>query len=189
MFDHSVTISNELVSLEPMYLDRRILEHLRRKLKDSKVGTCTKEHGFIKEIEINKVLPSEISMCDGGTRFSVTYSVQSIMPKQGNVYMTKSVLVIKHNNVCCVISTIDDTFDNKFQIFIINGNTIDDKYKFNDCECSIPILGHQIDFVLSNIVVDTVEYRDKKFIVTGKHIHNYCHPKHDKEICVKTEEN
>lgn len=184
MFDHSVTISNELVALEPVYLDRRILEHLRRKLKESKVGRCTKEQGFIKDIAIKRVLPAEVSMSDGSTRFSVTYDVQSILPKPGKVYTTKKVVVINHDNVCCVISTIDETCEKPFQIFIINGVAKGTKYKFSDCKCSIPIVAQQENFVLPNIVVDTVEYHEKQFIVTGKHI---C-PKHDKEVSAETGE-
>lgn len=199
MFDHSVTISNELVSLEPMYLDRKILEHLRNKLKESKVGKCTKEQGFIKDIEIKKVQPAEISMSDGGTRFSVTYAVRSMLPKSGKVYTTKKVVVVNHDNVCCVISTIDETCEGKpFQIFIINGVVKGKKYKFNDCKCSIPIVAQPTDFMIPNIVVDTVEYHEKQFIVTGKHIHDHCptelgrNPpdkpsKHDKEVLAKTE--
>lgn len=212
MFDHSVTISN-LVALEPMYLDRRILEHIKRKLKDTNVGRCTKEQGFIRDIEIKKVQPVEISMSDGSTRFSVTYTVQSMLPTSGKVYTTKKVVVINHDNVCCVISTIDETCEGKpFQIFIINGAPNGKNYKFNDCKCSIPIVAQPVDFVLSNIVVDTVEYHEKQFIVTGKHIHDYCpgttehdskteakpsstkistssNPsKHDKEVRAKTEE-
>jgi hypothetical protein len=194
MFDHSVTISNELVSLEPMYLDQKILEHLQRKLKESKVGKCTKEQGSIKDIKIKKIEAAEISMADGGTRFSVTYTVQSLLPTFGKVYTTKKVVVINHNNVCCVISTIDETCEDKpFQIFIINGAPKGKKYEFSDCECSIPIVAHPVDFVLPNIVVDTVEYHEKQFIVTGKHIHDYKHKpsikpsKHDKEVRSKTE--
>lgn len=189
MFDHSVTISNELVALEPMYLDRKIPEHLRRKLKESKVGRCTKEQGFIKDIEIKKFQPAEISMSDGSTRFSVTYDVQSILPKPGKVYTTKRVVVINHDNVCCVISTIDETCESKpFQIFIINGVVKGKKYNFSDCECSIPIVAQPVDFVLPNIVVDTVEYHEKQFIVTGKHIHpnKLSSSKHDKEVRAET---
>lgn len=201
MVDHSVTISNEIVVLEPMYLDRKILEHLTNKLKESKVGKCTKEQGFIKDIEIKNVHPAEISMSDGGTRFSVTYGVQSMLPKTGKVYITKKVVVINHDNICCVISTIDETCEGKpFQIFITNGVAKGKKYKFNDCTCSIPIVTQPIDFVLPNIVVDTAEYHEKQFIVTGKHIHDYCPTeagrktpgipsKHDKEGRAKTEEN
>lgn len=180
-----------------MYLDKRILEHLRRKLKESKVGTCTKEWGFIKDIEVKNVRPAEISMSDGSTRFSVTYSIQSTLPKNGKVYTTKKVVVINYNNTCCVISTIDETCEGKpFQIFIINGAPKGKKYKFNDCKCSIPIVAQPIDFVLSNTVVDTVEYREKQFIVTGKHIHDYSsgtkdptlsNSKNDKEVHAKTE--
>lgn len=196
MFDHSVTISNELVALEPMYLNRNILGHLKRKLKESKVGRCTKEQGFIKDIEIKKVQPAEISMSDGSTpRFLVTYTVQSMLPKSGKIYTTKKVVVINHDNVCCVISTIDETCEGKpFQIFIINGTVKGKKYKFSDCKCSIPIVTQPVDFVLPNIVVDTVEYHEKQFIVTGKHIHDHCpvikpsSSKHDKEVRPKTEE-
>ena len=199
MFDHSVIISNELVALEPMYLDRNILQHLKRKLKESKVGMCTKEQGFIKDIEIEKVQSAEISLSDGGTRFSVTYIVQSMLPKSGKVYATKKVVVINHDNMCCVISTIDETCEGKpFQIFIINGVAEDKNYKFNDCKCSIPIVDQPIDFMLPNIVVDTVEYHEQQFIVTGKHIHDHCPEakpntsykplKHDKDVRAKTEE-
>lgn len=191
MFDHSVTISNELVTLEPMYLDKRIFEHIRQKLKATKIGICTKEYGFIKDIEIKNVQPAEISMADGGTRFSTTYSIHSLKPKSGNVYTCKNVIVIDHNNVCCVISTIDDTCENKpFQIFIINGTCKGEKYIFTDCKCAIPATGKPTDFILPNIVVDTVEYHENQFIVTGKHIHNHKvespSSKHDKEVCAKT---
>lgn len=173
MFDHSVTISNELVALESMYLDQHILKHLKRKLKESKVGICTKEQGFVKDLEIKKVQPAEISMSDGSTRFSVTYAVQSMLPKSGKVYTTKKVVVINHDDMCCVISTIDDTCEGKpFQIFIINGVVKGKNYKFHDCKCSIPIVAQPINFVLPNIMVDTVEYYQKQFIVTGKHIHD-----------------
>ncbi len=187
MTDHSVTISNELVALEPMYLDQKILEHLTRKLRESKVGKYTKEQGFIKDIEIKEVQPAEVSMSDGSTRFLVTYDVQSILPKPGKVYTTTKIVVINHDNVCCVISTIDETCEKPFQIFIINGVVKGRKYKFSDCKCSIPIVPQPIDFVLANIVVDTVQYHEKQFIVTGKHIH--CPrriPKHDKEVRAET---
>lgn len=186
MFDHSV-MSRELVTLEPMYLDKHIFEHLRQKLKNAKVGICTKEYGFIKDIEIKTVQPAEISMADGSTRFLTTYLIQSLFPETGKVYTAKSVVVINHNNVCCVIATIDDTCEDKpFQIFIINGATKGLTYKFDTCKCTIPVSGQPTKFVLPNIVVDTVEYHEKQFIVTGKHI---CDPpsKHDKECCAKME--
>jgi hypothetical protein len=142
-------------------------------------------------------------MADGGARFSTTYSIQSLLPKQGKVYTAKSVVVIIHNNVCCVIATIDDTCEGKpFQIFIINGVAKGRKYKFDTCKCVIPTSGQPTDFVLPNIVVDTAEYHEKQFIVTGKHIHDYVPCKaptpapvkevkakrDDKEGCAKTKE-
>jgi len=187
MFDHSVTISNELVTLEHMYLDRHILGHLRQKLRRVMVGICSKEYGFINDVEIKNVEPAEISMADGSACFSTTYTIQSLLPKPGNVYTSKKVVVINHNNVCCVIATIDDTCESRpFQIFIVNGVTKDLKYKFEDCKCVIPVLGQPTDFVLTNIIVDTVEYHEKQFIVTGKHVHEHT-PKDDKKICMKTD--
>ncbi len=183
MFDHSVT-SNKLVSIEPRFLSRKVIEHILTELKTTLVGKCTKEHGFVKNIEIKKVLPAEISMADGGTRFSTTYTIQSILPKPGNVYQSQNIIIINHNSVCGVIATIDDSCEAQpFQIFIINCINKGDKYLFNDCKCVLPVSAKPTPFVLSDIVVDTVQYHEKRFVVIGKHIHDYCAPKNDKEVC------
>lgn len=193
MFDHSVTISDEFVALEPMYLDRRILEHIRQKLRKAKVGICTKEYGYIQDIEIKKVTPTEISMADGGARFSTTYAIKSMLPKPGKVYWSKNVIIFNNPDMRCILATIDDTYDTPFQIFVMNGTVKDKKYKFDDCKCTVPVIkqGQPMDFVLIDIVVDTVEYHEKKFIVTGKHTHTVCKTKSsskdDKEVRVKTE--
>jgi hypothetical protein len=193
MFDHSVTISNELVTLEPMYLDPFIIKHLSEKLCKIKVGTCTKEYGFIKGIKITNVKPAEISMADGSTRFSTTYIIKSILPTVGKVYTAKSVTVINHNNVCCVIATIDDACGgNPFQIFIVNGISKGPNYKFESCKCVIPISDKPKKLVLWNIIVETVQYHQKQFIVAGKHMHDYNLSKDpkikdDKKGCAKTE--
>lgn len=186
MVDNSVTVSNELVPLEPMYLDRHILEHIRTKLRNVKIGTCTKEYGFIKDIELMNVQPAEISMANGGTRFSTTYLIKAILPKPGNIYTSKSVVVINHNGMRGVIAIIDDSCENHpFQIFVMNGSYLNNNYKFSDCDCAIPISGKPTQFTLPNIIVDTVQYHEQQFIVTGKHIHDYCPEKNDKTDCAK----
>jgi len=190
MFDHSVTISNELVALQPMYLDRHIHEHIRQKLRNAKVGICSKEYGYIKDIEIKNVTQVEISMADGGTRFSTTYAIQSMLPKPGNVYVSKNVIILNNSAMCCILATVDDTCDTPFQIFVMNGTVKGKKYKFDDCKCTVPVIkqGVSMDFVLGDIVVDTVAYHEKKFIVTGKHTHTSCKTtKDDKEGHTKTE--
>lgn len=169
MVDHVATI-NETVILEPKYLDMNIDRHIKRKLKLSKIGTCTKEQGFIKDLQISKIKPSPISMADGNICFAVKYEIHALKPKPGNTYLSKSISVFSHKEVCCVISEIYDSKDVSFQIFIINGSCKGSKYKFEECKCSILVDGQAHEMDLS-IVVDTVEYNDNKFIVTGKHLH------------------
>lgn len=176
MSDHSITIFNELISIEPKYLNKQIFQHIKRKLIETKVGKCTKYYGFIKSIDIKKVSPAPISMADSSTRFSIVYTIYSLLPCPGNVYSSKSVVIINHDNICGAIITVDDSCeDHPFQIFLVNGFYKDKQYQFNDCKCSIPSSTNlsSVEFVLTNIVVDTVEYYEKQFRVTGKHIHNY----------------
>jgi hypothetical protein len=171
MFDHTVTISKELITLEHKYLDMYILETIKNKLVTTKVGKCTKEYGFIKDIEIKKdsIQPAEISMADASTRFSISYIIHSILPKPGKVYSSKSIVIINMDNIYGVIITVDDSCEDPFQIVMTNWTYKDNVYKFQECECTLPSTGHH-KFVLNNIIVDTVEYRDKQFRVTGKHI-------------------
>jgi DNA-directed RNA polymerase subunit E'/Rpb7 len=176
MSDHSITIYNELVSIDPKYLNKRILQHIQRKLIETKVGKCTKYHGFIKSIDIKKVSPAPISMADSSTRFSVVYTIYSLLPSPNKVYSSKSVVIINHETICGAIITVDDSCeDHPFQIFLVNGFYKDKQYQFKDCKCSIPSSTNSssVEFVLTNIVVDTVEYYETQFRVTGKHIHNY----------------
>lgn len=191
MFDHSVTIFNELVAIEPKYLNRRILEHIRTKLIEIKVNKCTKDFGFIKAIDIMTVRPAEISMADGSTRFSITYTIHSLLPRIGKVYNSKSVVVINHDDICGAVITVDDSCEgHPFHIFLINCVYKDKKYQFENCDCVLPSFDDPsaTQFVLYNIVVDTVAYFEKQFRVTGKHIHNYKNPqKDDKKSCVKTD--
>ena len=63
------------------------------------IGICSKEYGYIKDIEIKNVTQVEISMADGGTRFSTTYAIQSMLPKPGNVYVSKNVIILNNSFV------------------------------------------------------------------------------------------
>lgn len=172
MIDHSVTILNELVALEPKYLDSNILTHLKDNIKSSKIGKCTKDYGFIKDIDILSVKPTEISIINCYPQFLVNFVIRSIMPKQGSVYATQKIIAFEHSKMCYIIATIDETCEQSFRIFIINCISRDNNFYFSDCKCSIPKSKTVIDYVLSNIIVETVEYNDKQFIVTGKHIHD-----------------
>ncbi len=181
MFDY-FTI-RELVTLESMYLDKHILQHIHKKLSDVKTGQCTKVHGFIKAVENVRIVSSyEISMADSSNRFLVEYSLKTILPKIGNVYASKEIVsVIEHNDFHGAIVTIDDTCDgNPFQIFITNGVCKSKKYKFTDCKCLFPVTGKQLQFVLPCIKVDCVLFKDNQFRVTGKHLHEKEKEKHDK---------
>jgi hypothetical protein len=181
MFDHTITIFDELIALEPRYLDRDIKHHIQNKLKSKKVGSCSKDYGFIQDIEIKKVASAEISMADGLPRFKTTYCIKSILPTPGKLYTSKKIVVINHKNVTGAIATIDESCaEHPFQIFIINGRNKCNQLQFDNCECVLPFdNGKQTPFSLPNIVVDTVQYCDKQFRVTGKHIHL----KDDKEGC------
>jgi DNA-directed RNA polymerase subunit E'/Rpb7 len=168
------TISNELVSLSPDQLDKNIQKHLTKKLIEMRVGKCSKEFGFIKEVEIKNVKAAEISMTNGTAQFSITYSIKSLLPQIGESYTSKMVMVISNENVCCAIAMIDNSCEDKpFNVFISNGFiTKDNHYSFENCKCLIPVTGQLESYTLENIKVVTVEYYEQQFIVTGEHVHN-----------------
>jgi hypothetical protein len=168
------TISNELVSLNPDQLDKNIQKHLTKKLTEMKVGKCSKEFGFIKEVEIKYVRSAEISMTNGTAQFSITYLIKSLLPHVGESYSSKKLVVISNENVCCAIAMIDNSCENKpFNVFISNGHiTKDNNYSFENCQCLIPVTGQPENFRLENIKIVNVEYHEQQFIVTGEHVHH-----------------
>ncbi|ASZ85114.1 134L [Cherax quadricarinatus iridovirus] len=169
-----IEISNEIITLEPKYLNSDIIENIENELKKKKIGNCMKKYGIIKKITLDKskILQHnpEISIIDGCVKFSVSYTIHSFFPKKGNFYMSKRIFVINQMNITGAVATIEEiSKENLFQIYLTNGSVKNDKFIFQDCNCKLKA-GVQNEVAL-NIIVDSVEYYERKFRVTGKHVH------------------
>jgi DNA-directed RNA polymerase subunit E'/Rpb7 len=87
------------VSLESKYLDSNIIDHLIDKLKKLTSEKCTKEHGYILEIErVIEISECEIGRNDTDNIFTVKFQATILKPEKGTT-MTGNVCMIYKDGV------------------------------------------------------------------------------------------
>jgi hypothetical protein len=153
----------EKIIIEPKYIDSHLEKHILSKLKKQE-HSCSK-NGFIKQvINLEKILPEEISMADGSISFYIEWSGDIVKPEVGKtITVTRFLFYLEEDDKVLV------DVDGMFHCLIINGKMINNLYTFPDCGCSIDIQKKDITIDV-DVVLIAVEFKDKKFMTLGKHV-------------------
>lgn len=164
--NYEVVTIKEKISLDSRYIDSNIKNHILMNLKREKERTCTKKYGFINQIlEDVKIIDSDISMADSCNIFVVEYSAKTFKPVVGKKYTSSKTLFCQDTRILMDI-------DNLFQTLIINGIVDVDNnfYVFKTCSCKINTKS-SVAQKIGNILLQTVEFKDGKYVTIGEHIH------------------
>lgn len=168
-------VIKDSVIVDPQYLDHNLHIYLEKNVKDSFIGKCFKEYGYI--VDVIKILNSKcrITSSDSTIVCDLEFEIKSLFPEVGKKYKTFSLIntfvfeqfkgslfklyEINNNNI---VSSI--------QIFVTNGNKDKDKLSFPDCGCVINCSNTNSPSEI-DVVVDYVAYKNGQFYITGKHVH------------------
>ena len=152
----------EKIIIEPKYIDSSLEKYILSKLKNQE-NSCTK-NGFIKHVvNLEKILPEEISMADGSISFCIEWSGVIVKPEIGKTLTATMFLFYLEEDDKVLVDV-----DGMFHCLIINGKMTKNIYTF-PCGCSIDIQKKDINI---DVVLIAVEFKDKKFMTLGQHI---CH--------------
>lgn len=154
----------EKITIESKYIDSNIEKHLLENLKKIKEKTCTKKYGFINHVSKMKILDSEISMADSSNIFIIDYDAEIYKPMVGKKYTSSKTLYSQGTRILLDV-------EGMFQIIVINGVVEKDNYIFENCNCKVNTKASSIE-KLSNIKLQTVEFKDGKYVTIGEHIHS-----------------
>ncbi|MGL5357023.1 MAG: hypothetical protein ACRDAQ_10880 [Cetobacterium sp.] len=150
----------EKIIIEPKYIDSHLETYILSKLKKQELS-CTK-NGFIKQVvNIEKILPEEISMADGSISFCIEWSGVIIKPEVGKTLTTTRFLFYLEEDDKVLVD-----IDGMFHCLIVNGKMVNNLYTFPDCGCAIDINKDNINI---DVVLIAVEFKDKKFMTLGQH--------------------
>jgi DNA-directed RNA polymerase subunit E'/Rpb7 len=75
-------------------LDSDILEHIKIQL-NTKIGSCTKKHGYINRITDAKIISNKISTVCPSVIFTVEYKLDNFKPEKEEVYVATILTVIE----------------------------------------------------------------------------------------------
>jgi DNA-directed RNA polymerase II subunit RPB7 len=92
-----IQIIKQKVSIEAMYLDKDIKDHILVKLKKNMEGRCTFDNGYI--ITVNKIInvgSNTIGSANSLIIFDITYEANTLRPEKGVVLTGKVCMVFKH---------------------------------------------------------------------------------------------
>lgn len=92
-----ITTITQNVTIEAMYLDSDIENHILNKLKRKMEGTCTFEYGYI--ITVNKIIKignNKIGSANSMVVFDITYEANILKPEQGHILSGKVCMVFQH---------------------------------------------------------------------------------------------
>lgn len=168
-------IIKDSIIIEPQYLNHNLSIYVEKTVKDSFIGKCRKEYGYI--VDVIEILNSKfkITSSDSTIVCNLEFKIKSLFPKVGKKYKTVSFIntfvfdkfkaslfnlyEINNNNV---VSSI--------QIFVTNGNKDKDNLFFPDCECVVNCSNMNSPSEI-DVVVDSVSYKNGQFYIIGKHVH------------------
>ena len=157
----------EKITIESKYIDSNIEKHLLDNLKKIKEKTCTKKYGFTNHILKMKILDSEISMSDSSNIFIIDYDAEIYKPIIGKKYISNKILFCQGTRILLDV-------EGMFQILVVNGIVEKNKYIFTNCKCTLPVGPKSTTSSigkLSDIKIQTVEFKDGKYVTIGEHIH------------------
>ena len=119
-----VKVINSRICLEPKHLDSDIYNHLLEKIKNQMINFCSKQHGFI--LDVNKIIDvkeNKISAANSDIVFTVSYEVKTLKPKVG---------IIFEGDICLVFNKgVFINVDNKMKILVIPDSLTKSGYQFD----------------------------------------------------------
>ena len=80
-------IVQEIICMEPKYLDSDIDKHILKKLKDVYVNVCSKRYGYI--LTVNRIQTFNdncISSASHGINFNITFEINTIRPEVNKIF-------------------------------------------------------------------------------------------------------
>ena len=127
------------VTLKFKYLNNNIEQHIYDNIKETVIGKCFKQHGYINDIkEIVSYKENVISNTNSAVIFNVTFIAIVLNPQIGDIYYTNifyldcnSILVTLENKLKMIVppfTLVGFKYDD-VNNYYVNG---DDKYMLND---------------------------------------------------------
>ena len=153
-------IIEQKVTIESMYLDNNIKNHLLNKLKKTMEGKCTYDNGYI--ITVNKIITIGNNIIGGANSlaiFDITYEAKILKPKKGHVLTGKVFMVFPYG----ILIDICGKMNVLVPVEKMEG------YKYQEESNSFTLLKHSIqnEVELSIEIIDT-KYEKKQFSCIGK---------------------
>jgi DNA-directed RNA polymerase subunit E'/Rpb7 len=155
-----IQLIKDKVSIDSMYLDSDIKDHILEKLKKNMEGKCTLNNGYI--IEVTKLIDigeNSIGCANSFVIFQVTYEAEILKPEKGQYMSGKVCMVFQHGifvDVC-----------GKMKVLIPSASM--DGYKYSSDENSF----ERYDNIIVNgleleIEIVMTKYEKKHFSCIGK---------------------
>ena len=147
------------VSIHSKYLDHNIKTHLLNKLKETFIGKCTFEYGYI--IGINKIIKvgeNSIAPANSLVIFDLIYEAEVLKPEIGQVLSGKVCMVFQHG----IFVEIQDKMKVLIPVTSIPSYRFEENRYVNDNDDEIS-LGNEL-----LIVIVMIKYEKKAFNCIGK---------------------
>lgn len=168
-------VIKDSVIIEPQYLDHNLHIYLEKKVKDSFIGKCFKEYGYI--VDVIKILKSKsrITSSDSTIVWDLEFEISSLFPEVGKKYKTFSfintfVFEKFKSSLFNLYEINNNNTVTSIQIFVMNGNKDKDKLSFPGCDCVVDCSNVNSPSEI-DVVVDHVAYKNGQFYITGEHVH------------------
>jgi DNA-directed RNA polymerase subunit E'/Rpb7 len=147
------------VSIHSKYLDQNIRIHLLNKLKETFIGKCTLEYGYI--IGINKIIKlgeNSIAPANSLVIFDLIYEADVLKPEIGQVLSGKVCMIFQHG----IFVEIQDKMKVLIPVTSISSYRFEETRYVNDNDDEIS-LGNEL-----LIVIVMIKYEKKAFNCIGK---------------------
>lgn len=146
------------IPLEPKYFNSNLKDHLYKKLSNSLKDKCTQTSGYVVSVNPDiEIIENSINIHGQGL-FEVSYSVQTLKPKEGQVLDGKVCMVLRQG----VLIEIHG----KMKVLIPLDRM--GKYKYDEFEEVFKYKKHVIrDGDDVSVKIDMIKYENNKFNCIG----------------------
>ena len=148
------------VSIEPMYLDSNIKDHILNKLKKTMTGKCTLNNGYIIEVKrIVNIGENRIGCAKSLIIFNVTYEAEILKPQKGQCIRGKVCMIFQNGifvDVCGKMKVLIPIASMKEYTY----SSIENSFKSSN---NTIVTGVDI-----NIEIVMTKYEKKQFSCIGK---------------------
>jgi DNA-directed RNA polymerase subunit E'/Rpb7 len=154
--------------LHPSLLGHGIKGHLLSKARSSYNGECSKDHGYMLEVDkIVRILDNNVTSANSDAMFTVEFQVQVLKPQKGKTYkgaicmVTSSGLFVNVDEKLKVLIPRSELGDYTFQCITVDeGATKENIFSFGDIRLKIG--------VSVMITITNMQYSGGKFSCYGK---------------------